>query len=69
MRILMAVLLCCTLYMIPGGIAVARSHSNTSSIIVLNLLLGLSGIGWVIALIWAFSDNVKSKPNKDIKKV
>ena len=40
-------------YLLPTGIAVGRKRSNTGAICVLNLFLGWTLIGWVIALIWA----------------
>ena len=38
---------------IPTIVAVARHHRNALAIFLLNLLLGWTLIGWVIALIWA----------------
>jgi len=49
------------IYFIPLLIALNRSHSNTLAIFVLNLLLGWSIIGWIIAAVWACTDNVKNK--------
>jgi Superinfection immunity protein len=46
-----------TLYFLPAIIASRRNHSNASSILILNLFLGWTFLGWVVALIWAFSDN------------
>jgi hypothetical protein len=40
-------------YFLPSIIAAARSKRDLASIFVLNLLLGWTAIGWVIALIWA----------------
>tara|TARA_R110002124_G_scaffold64985_2_gene178020 strand:+ start:851839 stop:852048 length:210 start_codon:yes stop_codon:yes gene_type:complete len=45
----------------PTGIALIRQHNNFIPIFILNLLLGITGIGWVIALIWAFTSNVKQE--------
>lgn len=42
-------------YFFPWIIAAARKHPNLNSIVILNLLLGWTVIGWVIALIWAAS--------------
>jgi Superinfection immunity protein len=41
------------LYFLPAIIAFARSKRDAVSILVLNLLLGWTMIGWVIALVWA----------------
>ena len=43
------------LYFCPTIIAVSRDHTNKTSIIVLNLFLGWTVIGWVGALVWAYS--------------
>lgn len=41
------------------------NHRNSGSIFILNLLLGWTFIGWVAALIWAFSND---KPQKVVVK-
>lgn len=43
------------LYFIPYGLAKSRNHPSTTGIGLLNLLLGWSGLGWLVALIWAAS--------------
>lgn len=40
-------------YMVPWAIAATRGKSNTGAIFWLNLLLGWTFIGWVIALVMA----------------
>lgn len=42
-------------YFLPALIASRRKHPNRASITILNLLLGWSLLGWVIALIWSAS--------------
>ena len=42
-------------YFIPAIIALVRRKSNTLAIFLLNLFLGWSLIGWVVALVWAVS--------------
>jgi len=46
------------LYFLPSIIAIARSKRDTTAIFVLNLLLGWTAIGWVIALVWALKTDV-----------
>lgn len=41
------------LFLLPTCIAVALGRKNWFAIMLVNLLFGLSGIGWAIALIWA----------------
>lgn len=46
------------LYLLPTIIAVNRNHNNSIPIFIFNLLLGWSFLGWVLALVWSFTDNV-----------
>jgi len=48
-------------YLLPTGIAIGRKRSNTGAIFVLDLFLGWSIIGWVVALVWAVAKD-DSKP-------
>jgi hypothetical protein len=45
-------------YFLPSIVAAARSKRDLVSIFVLNLLLGWTAIGWVIALVWALKTDV-----------
>ncbi len=47
------------IYLIPTVVASQRHHNNSGAIGALNIFLGWTFLGWVIALVWAFSDNVK----------
>jgi hypothetical protein len=50
-------------YLLPTGIALGRGRTNTGAIFVLNLFLGWTLVGWVVALVWAVSaDKTKSAP-------
>jgi hypothetical protein len=46
------------LYFLPAIIALARSKRDAVSILVLNLFLGWTMIGWVIALVWALKEDL-----------
>ena len=48
-------------YLLPAILAGIRGHASAWGIFALNLLLGWSGIIWIIALIWALSN--KGQPN------
>ena len=41
------------LYFLPSIIALARQKRDLLSIVLLNLFLGWTAIGWIVALIWA----------------
>jgi len=41
------------LYFLPAILAFARSKRDSVAILVLNLFLGWTAIGWGIALVWA----------------
>ncbi len=45
-----------TVYLLPSILAGVRGHASAWGIFALNLLLGWSGIVWIIALIWALSN-------------
>ena len=47
------------IYFIPTVIALKRNHINKVPIILVNILLGWSFIGWIVALIWACSNSDK----------
>jgi len=42
------------LYFAPTFVAMGRGHSQTLPIGLLNLFLGWTVLGWVVALVWAF---------------
>lgn len=41
------------MYFLPSIIALARSKRDLLAIFLLNLFLGWSVIGWIVALVWA----------------
>ena len=52
-------------YFIPALVAQNNNHSQTGAIFALNLFLGWTLLGWVIALVWAC---IKSE-EKEVKTV
>lgn len=42
-------------YFLPTFVAAQRSHHNVLGVFLVNFLFGWSVIGWIIALVWAFS--------------
>ena len=43
------------LYLLPGIVAMAGGKRGAAGIFILNLLLGWTILGWIIALIWALA--------------
>ena len=50
---LIIVLVLVIVHFLPSIIAFRRGHHNRIAILVLNILLGWTFIGWVVALVWA----------------
>lgn len=48
-------------YFLPSVIALLRGKSNTFAIILLNIFLGWTFVGWVVALVWSFTSDNKSQ--------
>jgi len=42
-------------YFIPTFVALARKKRNTAAIFAVNLFLGWSFLGWILALVWALA--------------
>ena len=42
-------------YLLPAAIAWRRHHHQLGPIVLVNLLLGWTGLGWLWALIWSVS--------------
>jgi len=60
-RVIIGLVLCVTIALLPTGVALIRQHNNFMPILLVNVLLGITGIGWIVALIWSFTSNVKDK--------
>lgn len=52
---LFIILLGLALYVLPSGLALQRGHPNAAAIVVVNLLLGWTFVGWVAALAWSLT--------------
>jgi len=58
MRLLFSILISILslFYFLPFAIAFHKKRANTGAIFALNLFLGWSLIGWVVALVWALKE-------------
>lgn len=41
------------MYIVPFCVAVVRAHHNAGAILVVNVLLGWTVIGWIVTFAWA----------------
>ena len=48
------------LYFLPTIIARVKDHPNRRAIFWVNLLLGWSGVGWCVAVLWALVGEARS---------
>ena len=46
------------MYFLPSIIALARNKRDITAILLLNIFLGWTMIGWLVALIWAVKTDV-----------
>ena len=49
------------IYFLPWAIAILRGHHQTMAIGVLNLFLGWTAIGWVVALVWSATSTTRGE--------
>ena len=54
---------CLTIYFLPAMVAHSRKHRNKLAIVILNIFLGWTFVGWVIALVWSCTANTQSATN------
>ncbi|MCC8404076.1 superinfection immunity protein [Paraburkholderia sp. MMS20-SJTN17] len=56
---LVYLLIALVVYFMPAIVARYRKHKNASAITVLNLFAGWTGVGYLGALVWAFTANTE----------
>ena len=56
---LMPLMLVC-LYFVPFMVAAARDHDSFVAILIANVLLGWTGIGWLACMAWAILSPARS---------
>jgi len=56
-----------TLYFVPTIMAWQRKQDNIIQIFIVNLLLGWSFIGWIVALVWAYKPNDKQRNQTEVR--
>lgn len=51
------------IYFLPSILAYRKQHINKIAILILNIFLGWTLIGWVGSLVWAVSTNEENRDN------
>ena len=49
------------LYFVPAIVAYKREHNSALAILMLDLLLGWSLLGWIAALVWACTGDTRPR--------
>jgi hypothetical protein len=57
MEVFVFILIVLAIYFLPLTVALIRNTKRFAGILLLNLFLGWTIIGWVIALVWVVSDS------------
>jgi hypothetical protein len=60
MEVFFGVILFLLVYLIPSFVSNSRKHKSHMAIVLLNLFLGWTFLGWLGALIWASTGNVET---------
>jgi hypothetical protein len=60
MDVALFVIVALAVYFLPTIVAWRRQHQSETAIMVLNLFLGWTFLGWLIALVWACTGNTKA---------
>lgn len=48
-------------YVLPTLVAWGREHRSALAITFVNLALGWTALGWIVAMVWSLTGNVKEK--------
>jgi hypothetical protein len=62
------IILLIPIYFLPGIVAHMRDHPQENPIVVLNLFLGWTLIGWVVALVWSILAFERQQSSEEMKK-
>ena len=61
LALLLLILITLVVYFFPCIVAGARNHHNGAAILVTNIFLGWTFVGWVVCLVWAFTSKPEEK--------
>lgn len=58
---MLAILFGIAMYFLPAIVAHHRQHVSFGAILLVNLLLGWSVVGWIVCFAWACSGNTRQQ--------
>ncbi len=64
---LILLVLLAVLYFLPTIVASTRGHRAAAAICVLNIFLGWTFIGWLIALVWSLTGDTRANEARKIE--
>jgi hypothetical protein len=53
---IIGIILLAFVYLVPSFVAAGRNHHNSTPIFLVNLFFGWTVLGWLIALVWSFTE-------------
>jgi hypothetical protein len=60
---LLVLLIVLSIYFVPTIVALVRKVKNAAAIIILNVFLGWTFLGWVGSLVWALTAQKNTSPD------
>lgn len=64
-ELLLALVWLLAVYFLPAFIAFRRRHKNRIAILVINIFLGFSIVGWLVAAAWALTGEIELNEDVD----
>ena len=62
---IIGVLILCAMYFLPSVVALMRGKANgTGGVVLVNVLLGWTVVGWFLAFVWACSGETQAQIDK-----
>lgn len=53
-------------YFTPSIVAGSRGHGNVTPIVLVNIFLGWTVLGWFAALVWSTTNNITARPVRSV---
>jgi glucan phosphoethanolaminetransferase (alkaline phosphatase superfamily) len=67
-RSIVLLILLLGVFFLPTFVALGRKYSNRATIFLVNVLLGLTIVGWIVALFYAFTAPDRERSSREISR-